>query len=437
MDVATGSLGQGICAAIGTALNARRIGSEYRTYVLLGDGEMAEGSVWEAADVAVYYKLDNLCGVIDVNALGQSQHTQFSHDMDADRGALEGASAGTRSWSTGTTSRRSSTPSRRRARPKGVRPMILARTIKGKGCPFVEGKDGWHGKAFKKGEETDRRARRARAAVRAGRRRQPMIPRPRSQSRAEARCPTTPKPMPPPAYKLGDLVATREAYGTALAKLGDARSAHRRARRRREELDLQRQVREGRARSLLRELHRRAGDGRRGDGAGGARRDSVPVDVRLLPDARRRFHPHGGDQQRQRQARRLARRRVDRRGRPVADGARGSGDDARAEPNCTVLYPCDAVSTERLVVAMAEHTGPGLHAHQPAEDAGHLRERRDVHRSAGSKVLRESGDDVATVIGAGVTVFEALKAYDQLKADGHRDPRDRSLFAAADRRDGR
>ncbi len=82
VDVATGSLGQGICAAVGTALNARRIGSDYRTYVLLGDGEMAEGSVWEAADVALYHKLDNLCGIIDVNALGQSRHTQFDHHMD-------------------------------------------------------------------------------------------------------------------------------------------------------------------------------------------------------------------------------------------------------------------------------------------------------------------------------------------------------------------
>src|SRR5580658_7231304 len=67
VDVATGSLGQGICAAIGSALNARRIQSDYRTYVLLGDGESAEGSVWEAADVAVMDKLDNLCGITDVN----------------------------------------------------------------------------------------------------------------------------------------------------------------------------------------------------------------------------------------------------------------------------------------------------------------------------------------------------------------------------------
>ena len=97
VDVATGSLGQGICAAIGTALNARRIKSDYRTYVLLGDGESAEGSVWEAADVAAMDKLDNLCGITDVNALGQSRPTMWQHDMEAVRAPLDARSAGTRS----------------------------------------------------------------------------------------------------------------------------------------------------------------------------------------------------------------------------------------------------------------------------------------------------------------------------------------------------
>ena len=155
VDVATGSLGQGICAAVGTALNARRIGSDYRTYVLLGDGEMAEGSVWEAADVALYHKLDNLCGIVDVNALGQSRHTQFEHQMDEiaarwnafgwhtlivdghDVEALQHAFAAARAAKNNPT-------------------MILAKTIKGKGVASVEGKDGWHGKAFKKGEEADK-----------------------------------------------------------------------------------------------------------------------------------------------------------------------------------------------------------------------------------------------------------------------------------------
>src|ERR1019366_3201602 len=82
VDVATGSLGQGICACVGCALNARRIKSDYRTYVLLGDGESAEGSVWEAADVAANDSLDNLCGITDVNALGQSRPTMWQHDMN-------------------------------------------------------------------------------------------------------------------------------------------------------------------------------------------------------------------------------------------------------------------------------------------------------------------------------------------------------------------
>jgi transketolase len=150
VDVATGSLGQGICAAIGTALNARRIKSEYRTYVLLGDGEMAEGSVWEAANMALHYSLDNLCGIIDVNGLGQSQATQFGHDMEAiaarwkafgwhtlvvdghDVPALQAAFSEARATS-------------------GKPTMVLARTLKGKGLAAIEGKDGWHGKALKKG----------------------------------------------------------------------------------------------------------------------------------------------------------------------------------------------------------------------------------------------------------------------------------------------
>ena len=81
VDVATGSLGQGLPAAVGIALNARRIGSDYRTYVLLGDGESAEGSVWEAAEMGQHYGLDNLCAVTDVNRLGQSRATALGHDM--------------------------------------------------------------------------------------------------------------------------------------------------------------------------------------------------------------------------------------------------------------------------------------------------------------------------------------------------------------------
>ena len=110
VDVATGSLGQGLCAGVGIALNARRINSDYRTYVLLGDGETAEGSVWEAAHAAVHDKLDSLCGIIDVNALGQS--VRRSGNTTSTRTSHAGTrSAGTSSPSTATTWTRFSRPS--------------------------------------------------------------------------------------------------------------------------------------------------------------------------------------------------------------------------------------------------------------------------------------------------------------------------------------
>src|SRR4051794_26286934 len=155
VDVATGSLGQGICAAIGTALNARRIQSDYRTYCLLGDGESAEGSVWEAANVASLDKLDSLCGITDVNGLGQSRATMFGHDMAQYE----------RRWNAfgwhaivinGHDLNQILDALDEARQTKGQPTMILAETVKGKGVSFVAGKDGWHGKPFKKGEELDR-----------------------------------------------------------------------------------------------------------------------------------------------------------------------------------------------------------------------------------------------------------------------------------------
>src|SRR6476620_9073352 len=222
VDVATGSLGQGICAAVGTALNARRIGSDYRTYVMLGDGESAEGSVWEAADVAAFDKLDNLCGMTDVNGLGQSRPTMWQHDMDQfarrwtafgwnaividghDMGAILDALGQARQI-------------------KGRPTMILARTLKGKGVSSVEGKEGWHGKAFKKGEEMDKALAELEkqfvtGATVASADLARQIPRPSASPREDDK----PKTIAAPAYKMGEKIATREAYGTAIAKLAEA-----------------------------------------------------------------------------------------------------------------------------------------------------------------------------------------------------------------------
>ena len=375
VDVATGSLGQGICAAIGIALNARRIQSDYRTYVLLGDGESAEGSVWEAADVAAVDKLDNLCGITDVNGLGQSRPTMWQHDTEEfarrwrafgwhaividghDLNALLDAFAEARAT-------------------KGRPTMIVARTIKGKGVSFVEGKEGWHGKVFKKGEEADR----ALAELE-----QQLVPEPPGIDLVGR------IPKPPAAIASNRREESAGAPGLHAGRRGrDARGVRNRARqagrsrrprgcarRRREEFDLQRQVREGVSRSLLPELHRRAGDGRRGDGARRPRRDPVSVDLRVLPRPRLRFHPHGRDQQRRHQAGRIARRRVDRRGRPFTDGAGGSRDVPRAaEHHRPLSLRCGQHGT----ASGADGGSPGtrLHADESTQDSGDLLERREL-----------------------------------------------------------
>jgi transketolase len=154
VDVATGSLGQGICAGIGIALNARRIKSDYRTYVLLGDGEIAEGSVWEAASLSAHYKLDNLCAIVDANRLGQSQPTQLGHNMtDMER---RWAAFGWHTIVVDGHDIEALLAALDSARATKDRPTaILARTVKGKGIETIAGKDAWHGKALKKGEEAD------------------------------------------------------------------------------------------------------------------------------------------------------------------------------------------------------------------------------------------------------------------------------------------
>jgi len=414
VDVATGSLGQGICAAIGSALNARRIKSDYRTYVVMGDGESAEGSVWEAGDVAAMDGLDNLCAITDVNALGQSRPTMWQHDMEQfarrwrafgwhtividghDMNAILDALAEARST-------------------KGQPTMIAARTIKGKGVSFVEGKEGWHGKAFKKGEEMDR-------AI--GELEKQFVPVPTDGPAANLtahiqkpasrpRSIENPKPMAPPAYKMGDQVATREAYGTAIAKLGDVDPRV---------VALDADVKNSTFSDKFEKAHPDrfyqnfiAEQVMIGSAMGLAARGAIPfpstfaafltraadfVRMAAISNVNVKFAgSHAG----------------------VSIGEDGPSQMAledlamfRAEPNYAVLYPCDAVSTERLIAAMAYHPGPAyMRTSRPKTPV--IYNTDEQFPIGGLKVVRQSNDDVATVIGAGVTLFEALKAYDQLR----------------------
>ncbi len=414
VDVATGSLGQGLAAAVGIALNARRIGSDYRTYVMLGDGESAEGSVWEAAQMAANHGLDNLCAITDVNAFGQSRATQFGHDVDAfatryrafgwhaviidghDISEIRAALAEARGMS---------------GRPT----MIVARTFKGKGCAIFENKDNWHGKVLKKGAEADAALAELKAQMIPTSDAAPVIAKPATR-RSEGALPDFVAAMPAPGYKMGDLVATREAYGTALAALGalDNRIVALDA-------DVKNSTFSDRFEKLFPERFYQAFIAEQamiGAAMGLAARGAI-----AYPSSFACFLERGADFIRMAGISMLNIKLCGSHA-GVSIGEDGPSQMAledlamaRAVPNCTVLYPSDAVCAERLVAVAAATPGPVyIRSSRPKTPVIYSTDER--FPVGGSKVVRQSDKDVATVIGAGVTLFEALKAHELLAKDG-------------------
>jgi len=413
VDVATGSLGQGLCAGVGIALNARRIGSAHRTYVLLGDGESAEGAVWEAAQMASFFGLDSLCGITDVNGLGQSRATAFGHDL----GPLETRwrAFGWHAIAVDGHDLGQVLAALDAARHTAGRPtMILARTLKGKGVSFIEGKEGWHGKPLKKADEMPRALAELEAQLLAGAD-VPVAPR-LPDGPAPTPDPSTREPLPAPAYAIGDQVATREAYGAALLKLG-------RADRRVVALDAD--VKN----STYSEKFEQAFPDRFfqsfiaeqtmiGAAMGLASRGAIP-----FPSTFACFLTRAYDFLRMAGISRLD-VKVAGSHAGVSIGEDGPSQMAledlammRAVPDCTVIYPCDGVSTERLLALMADTPGPAyMRTSRPKTPV--IYGPDETFAIGGCKVLRRGDRDVATVVGAGVTVFEALKAHDALAREG-------------------
>ena len=411
VDVATGSLGQGLCAGVGIALNARRIASDYRTYVLMGDGETAEGSVWEAASVAAGEKLDALCAIVDVNALGQSGPTQFGHDMEAFR--VRWSAFGWHAIVLDGHDMPAILAALDEARATKGRPtVLLARTEKGKGISFMEGKPGWHGRAVKRGAELDAAVAELNAQLVPGGDDVPVPPMPAAPAAVAAAA-----VIAAPAYALGAQVATREAFGDAIAKLGaqDARI-----------VALDADVKNS---TFSEKFEQRADKGRFyqnfiaeqvmiGAAMGLASRGAIP-----FPSTFAAFLTRAYDFIRMAAISNLNIKMAGSHA-GVSIGEDGPSQMAledlammRAQPNITVLYPCDAVSTERLVALMASTPGPAyMRTSRPKTPV--IYGPDETFTVGGLKVLRSSGADVATVIGAGITVFEALAAYDQLKAAG-------------------
>lgn len=406
--VATGSLGQGLGIAVGMAAAAKLDRAAYRVYALLGDGELAEGAVWEAAAFASFYKLDNLVAVVDVNRLGQSQATMYQHDTTVY--ARRFAAFGWQAFEIdGHRFEHILDAFERALKVKGQPAAIIARTLKGKGVSFVEDKNGWHGKPVPK-EDLERALQ--------------ELPLAEGDLKFEISKPAAaPAPadpptarMAPPAYQLGQQVATREAYGAALKKLAA--------------VDPRVVVLDGDVKnSTFAEVFAAACPERFFE-CFIAEQNMVGVSVGLstagkIPFASSFacFLSRACDQIRMAA---VSRANVKLMGSHVGvsigeDGASQMGLEdlamMRAVAGSTVLYPGDAVAMERLVEQAARTPGiVYLRANRPKTPV--LYDNTEEFPVGGSKVLRQSDTDAVTVVAAGVTLIEALKAHDELKKEG-------------------
>jgi transketolase len=404
VDVATGSLGQGLPYGVGIALAGKKLDRlPYRVWVLHGDSEMAEGSVWEAFEHAACYGLDNLTVILDVNRLGQRGETMHGWDLDsyAERARAFGwhaieidghdVEAIDRAYGEA-------------AAEQGVPTVIVAHTLKGKGVKEVEDKPGWHGKALDHPDE---------AIAELGGERNIVVqvakPEGGEPHRFEAG-----GPLELPDWELGEEVATRRAYGDALAALGSARG---------DVVALDGEVSNSTYAEIFAEAHPEryfemyiAEQQMVAAAVGLQVRGWVPfastfaafftraydfIRMAAISQANIRLcGSHAG----------------------VSIGEDGPSQMAledlammRAVHGSTVLYPCDANQTAKLVAEMADREGiVFLRTTRAATPVVYGAD--DEFQIGGSRVLRQ-GDDVA-IVAAGITLHESLKAADRLIAEG-------------------
>ncbi len=435
VEAATGSLGQGIGIGVGMALNGKYLDElPYRTWVLLGDSEMAEGSVWEAFDKASYYKLNHLIAIIDMNRLGQRGETELGWDSAAyaNRARAFG-------WNTveldGHDLPAIDLAFAEAIAQQDMPTCLIAKTIKGRGVKSLENVNGWHGKALPPDE--------AKAAIaELGGERQIRVSVALPERREPART-VAEKPLKLPVYKAGAKEATRKAYGDALVALGASlsdmvvldgevsNSTH--------SDEFQKAFPNRFFEMFIAEqqlIASTVGLGLRGKKAFASTfaafltRAYDQIRMAAISDANIRLcGSHAG----------------------VSIGEDGPSQMAledltmmRAVFGSTVLYPCDANQTARLVELMAETRGISYLRTTRAKTEI-IYDEHEPFEVGGSKVLRRSEHDDVAVVAAGITVHEALKAYEQLAAEGIRlriidaysvKPIDRETLLQADRDTG-
>lgn len=409
VGAATGSLGQGLSVGVGMALAGKRLDRlEYRVTVLLGDGEVTEGGVWEAAATASHYALDNLTAIIDVNGMGQSGPTMYAFDVETY--CRRFSAFGWHAVGVDGHDHAALVAACKEARATTGRPTVLvARTLKGKGVSFLEDKPGLHGKPVK-GDDLDK----ALAELPNG---PPTTAPAGGRPPAYEVTPTAPRgEVAAPAYTLGEKVATRVAYGTALAKLGavDERV-----------VALDGDTKNSTFAETFLQAHPEryfesyiAEQNMVGAAVGLAACGKIPFASTFAAFLTRAF-----DHIRMAAISGVAVKYAGSHcGVSIGeDGPSQMGLEdlamMRAIPDSVVLYPSDAVSSERLVAVMADLPGTTyLRTTRPATPV--LYPNDESFPVGGSKLLRSSRNDAVTVVAAGVTIHEALAACETLAAAG-------------------
>ncbi|XP_072522220.1 transketolase [Salminus brasiliensis] len=409
VDVATGSLGQGLGVACGMAYTGKYFDkASYRVYCLLGDGEMSEGAVWEAMAFASYYQLDNLVAILDINRLGQSEPAPLQHHVEKYQRRCEAFG-----WHAIIVDGHSIEElCKALTQPRHQPTAIIAKTIKGKGIPVAEDKMGWHAKVLPKdmaeGVIRDLQSR----ILNSNKRMYPATPTEDAPpvSLRNARMPNA------PSYKPGEKVSTRKAYGMALAKLG-------RYNERVVAMDVD--TKNLTYSEIFKNEHPNrfvecysAEQNMVSVATGCAARERNIVFASGLAT----FFTRAYDQLRMAT---ISESNINLCGSHCGlsigeDGPAHMGlEDLamfRALPNATVFYPSDGVSTEKAVELAANTKGVCYIRTSRPENAIIYNSNEDFHVGQ-AKVVCQSKEDQVTVVGAGVTLHEALAAAEQLKKE--------------------
>jgi len=417
-EATTGSLGQGLAIGVGFALNAKLEKLNYKTYVMLGDGEIAEGSIWEAAELAAYYKLDNLLAIVDCNKLGQTGETIHAHKVK--KYAKKFEAFGFETFVIDGHNMLEILQTLQQTKTIKEKPcVIIAKTDKGHGIKKVEGKNNFHGKPFKpeEVEELINQLKTEFAQAAEYKSSKPYEPeKPEAAQEISQTKITLNLEKDPNAsfFNIGEKIATRKAFGYALAATG---------RENKNIIALDGDVKNSTYSEIFeKEFPERfiqcfiAEQSMIGISTGLDTRNKIPFASTFAAFLTRAF-----DQIRMagigRNALRLCGSHC---GVSIGqDGPSQMGMEdismMRTLPNSIVFYPCDGVSAYKLVELMANYYDGISYLRTTRPETPIIYNKNENFEIGGCKVLKQGDDDKTCIIGAGITLHEALKAYDMLK----------------------